>query len=172
MRNGPTTSEVRALESARTLEDVGAVVRTAARRIAHADGATFVLREDDRCFYADEDAIAPLWKGQRFPMSECISGWAMTNGLPAVVPDIDVSARIPREAYRPTFVRSLVMVPIGNPAVGAIGAYWQEVDVPTDHEVEGLQRLAAVAAGAFAGIGISGAPWAPNFRSDDNPLVH
>ena len=26
--------------------------------------------------YADEDAIGKLWKGQRFPMSTCISGWA------------------------------------------------------------------------------------------------
>ncbi len=46
-----------------------AVVRHAARELTGADGATFVLRDADKCFYADEDAIAPLWKGQRFPMS-------------------------------------------------------------------------------------------------------
>ena len=33
----------------------------------------------NHCYYADEDAISPLWKGQRFPMSACISGWAMLN---------------------------------------------------------------------------------------------
>ena len=65
-----------ALEAAQDLTAVGRVVRTAARTLTGAKGATFVLREHDHCFYADEDAIAPLWVGQRFPMTSCISGWA------------------------------------------------------------------------------------------------
>src|SRR5262249_56843927 len=54
-------------------------------------------------------AIAPLWKGQRFPMSACISGWSMLNRCPAVISDIYADSRIPHDAYRPTFVKSLVM---------------------------------------------------------------
>ena len=53
------------------------VVRTAARQLVGADGVTFVLREGDDCAYLEEDAIAPLWKGCRFPMRQCISGWVM-----------------------------------------------------------------------------------------------
>src|SRR5258705_3687257 len=87
------------------------IVRLAARQLTGADGATFVLRDGDRCFYADEDAIAPLWKGQRFPMSACISGWSMLNRRAAVIEDIYADARIPHDAYRPTFVHSLVIVP-------------------------------------------------------------
>lgn len=70
---GRLVTAVRELSLVRTLPAVQEIVRTAAREIAGADGATFVLRDGDRCHYADEDAISPLWKGQRFPMRACIS---------------------------------------------------------------------------------------------------
>jgi len=71
------------LSSARELSSVTAVVRVAARRLTGADGVSFVLKEHDQCFYADEDAISPLWKGRRFPLRSCISGWVMRNRTPA-----------------------------------------------------------------------------------------
>ena len=112
---------VQELSLARHLDAVMAIVRRAARELTGADGATFVLRDGDKCFYADEDAIEPLWKGQRFPMSACISGWAMLNRQAAVIEDIYADPRIPADAYRPTFVKSLVMVPIRTQApTGAI----------------------------------------------------
>lgn len=96
-----------------------------------------------QCFYADEDAIAPLWKGSRFPRAACISGWAMDHGQATVVPDIYADDRIPHDAYRPTFVKSLVMVPIraGDP-LGAIGTYWAQPRAPSVEDVELLQALA------------------------------
>jgi len=54
-------------------------LREDARRLVGSDGITLVLRDGDSCFYAEEDSIAPLWAGQRFPMTECISGWAMLH---------------------------------------------------------------------------------------------
>jgi light-regulated signal transduction histidine kinase (bacteriophytochrome) len=102
-----------------------------------------VLRDNEQCYYADEDAIAPLWKGQRFPLSACISGWAMLNRKAAVVEDIEHDARIPLDAYRPTFVRSLVMVPIRTEApIGAIGNYWATRHTATQEEVGVIQALA------------------------------
>ena len=152
------------LDAARTLDEVGEVLRVEARRLSGAQGATFVLREDDRCFYADEDAIAPLWKGQRFPITSCISGWAMLHDETAVVPDIAVDNRIPLEAYLPTFVRSLVMVPVGSPTpVAAIGAYWSRHYRATPDEIASLQSLAARTATAIQRIGLDNAPWAPTF---------
>jgi two-component system, cell cycle sensor histidine kinase and response regulator CckA len=134
---------IQELSKARDLPSVQAVVRSAARELTGADGATFVLREGDACFYADEDAIAPLWKGQRFPMSACISGWTMLNKRPALIEDIYADARIPADAYRPTFVKSLVMVPVrSNDPVAAIGTYWAEKRLPSDAEVRLLQALA------------------------------
>src|SRR5579872_4481238 len=103
---------VQELSLARSLDAVIEVVRIAARDLTGADGATFVLRDGDRCYYVDENAIGPLWKGQRFPMHTCISGWAMLNRKAAAIEDIYTDARIPANAYRPTFVKSLVMVPI------------------------------------------------------------
>lgn len=134
---------VQELSLARSMETVQAIVRRAARALTNADGATFVLREGESCFYADEDAIAPLWKGKRFPLEACISGWAMLNRTEAVIEDIYADERIPHDVYRATFVKSLVMVPIRKAEpIGAIGAYWATRRKPTDAEVKLLQALA------------------------------
>jgi signal transduction histidine kinase len=146
---------VQELSLARTLDDVQRTVRRAARDLTGADGATFVLRDGDQCFYADEDAIAPLWKGMRFPMSTCISGWAMLNRQSAVIEDIYADERIPAEAYRPTFVKSLAMVPIRTQSpIGAIGNYWATRRQPTEAEVKLLQALADSASTAMENVSL------------------
>ena len=155
------------LARVRTVPELADVVRTFARTAADADGATFVLREGDRCFYADEDSIAPLWKGQRFPIATCISGWAMIHDQVVVVPDITVDERIPLAAYRPTFVQSLMMVPVGRGApVAAIGAYWARVHRAGEEEQRRLLAVADAAAAALDRIGLGTAPWAPTFADD------
>ncbi|SCX11027.1 diguanylate cyclase (GGDEF) domain-containing protein [Mycolicibacterium fluoranthenivorans] len=134
---------VQELSLARSLSDIQRIVRTSARELIGCDGTTFVLRDNGMCYYADEDAIAPLWKGGRFPMTTCISGWVMLNRAAVVIPDIYADARIPHAAYRPTFVHSLVMVPIRTlDPVGAIGAYWAQERAATSREVSLLQALA------------------------------
>ncbi|HYD65738.1 GAF domain-containing sensor histidine kinase [Azospirillum sp.] len=138
---------------ARDRTAVTAVLRTAARRLSGADGITIVLRDGDLCHYVEEDAISPLWKGRRFPMSTCISGWAMLTGQPAVIPDIYADPRIPHEAYRPTFVQSLVMVPVGAPApIAAIGAYWAARHTPGAQAVALLRAIARSAALALSNV--------------------
>lgn len=134
---------VKRLSMARRMEDIVEIVRHAARRLSQADGATFVLRDGDLCHYVDEDAIGPLWRGLRFPMANCISGWSMLHRMPAVVPDIYADARIPVDAYRPTFVKSLVMMPIRSEApIGAIGTYWARSREVGADELELIQALA------------------------------
>src|SRR2546427_2508336 len=137
------------------LDRIMAVVRCAARELTGADGATFVLRDGDQCHYVEEDAIAPLWKGRRFPMNTCISGWVMLNRQPAVIEDIYADPRIPADAYRPTFVKSLVMVPIRtSDPVGAIGNYWATRRQPRAEEVRLLQALADSTSGAMENVQI------------------
>ncbi|MGC9965224.1 MAG: ATP-binding protein [Syntrophobacteraceae bacterium] len=134
---------VQELSLARDLQTVMAIVRRAAREITGADGATFVLRDGDLCHYAEENAIRPLWKGKRFPMSACISGWVMNHKTPALIEDIYSDDRIPAEVYRPTFVKSLVMVPIRrSDPIGAIGNYWAYAKKPEPEVVKILQALA------------------------------
>ncbi|TPG33059.1 PP2C family protein-serine/threonine phosphatase [Mycolicibacterium hodleri] len=146
---------VQELSLARSLPEVQRIVRTAARELTGCDGATFVLRDDGKCYYADEDAIAPLWKGSRFPLEACISGWAMLNRDSAVIPDIYRDARIPHEAYRPTFVKSLVMVPIRKlDPIGAIGNYWAYERQPSEREVSLLQALADATSIAMENVGV------------------
>lgn len=144
---------VQELSLARDLATVMTIVRHAARELTGADGATFVLREGDLCHYAGEEAIAPLWKGQRFPMSACISGWAMLHREAAVIEDIYADDRNPHDAYRPTFVKSLAMVPIRTlDPVGAIGNYWAKRHSPTAEELELLRALADTTAVAVENV--------------------
>jgi PAS domain S-box-containing protein len=133
--------------SAHSLEELMEIVGRAARRLSNADGVTIVLREGEQCFYAAEEAAQPLWKGQRFPMVSCISGWSMRNLKTEVVPDVREDARIPQEIYQPTFVRSLVMVPLvsDGEATAAIGAYWSDVHTPSQNEIATLEALARTA---------------------------
>ena len=141
---------VERLSLARTAEEVAEVVRVAARRISGADGVAIVVRDEDRCWYLDEDAVGPLWKGQKFPMSACISGWAMLNRDTAVIPDIYADERVPHAAYRSTFVKSLIMTPVReDDPIGAIGAYWATKRTPTQDEVRRLQLVARAAAAAL-----------------------
>lgn len=144
---------VQALSLARDVVTVRCIVQRAARELTGADGATFVLRDGDLCHYVDEDAISPLWKGQKFPLSACISGWTMLNRQPAAITDIYSDARTPADAYRPTFVKSLVMVPIRSAApIGSIGNYWASPHEASAEEIELLQALANTTAVALENI--------------------
>lgn len=141
------------LSLARDFDEIIDIIRTGARPIVGADGITFVLRDNDKCFYAEEDAISPLWRGQRFPLESCISGWAMLHRETVVIEDIYADNRIPHAAYRPTFVKSLVMVPVrGDDPVAAIGAYWSRRRQPSALEINVLQRIANSAAVAVTNL--------------------
>ena len=141
------------LAAARDITAIVNIVRHAARELVNADGATFVLRDREQCYYVDEDAIEPLWRGMRFPLEACISGWAMLNKKQVVIPDIYVDPRIPHEAYRPTFVQSLTMTPIrSSEPVGSIGTYWADSHVATPAEAEVLQALADSTAVALESV--------------------
>jgi len=146
---------VQQLSLARDIDTVTRIVRTAARELTGADGATFVLRDKDKCYYADEDAISPLWKGSRFPINNCISGWAMLNKKAVAIDDIYADDRIPHDAYRPTFVKSLAMVPIRRlDPIGAIGNYWADYHVPDEEEIKLLQSLADITAVTIENVNV------------------
>ena len=145
------------LSAARSIEDVADVVRSQARRISGADGVSFVLRDGAFCHYLDEDAVGPLWKGKRFPIETCISGWAMLNGQTAVIPDIYLDDRVPHDAYRPTFVKSLVMTPVRpDDPIASIGAYWKDVREPLPEELASLQAIARATATALENVRLLG----------------
>lgn len=137
---------IEALAGARSLDAVIHVLRAFARRAVGADGIAIVLRDEDHCHYIAEDAMEPLWMGQRFPMASCVSGWAMEHHQTAVIANIFDDPRVPIDAYRDTFVRSMLMVPIGRiEPIAAVGAYWSEPGQPTDNEIALLEALARAA---------------------------
>lgn len=130
--------------------DPSAVIQTicrAARNLAEADGACLILREGELVHYAHEDTVAPLWAGQKFPLTNCISGWSMLHRQRVVIEDIYSDDRIPIEYYRTTFVRSLAMQPIEprNP-IGAIGVYWRHNQRASERQLALLEKLASIAA--------------------------
>lgn len=130
------------------LDAVLEVLRAQARAIADADGVTVVRREDDMVHYVGEDAISPLWTGQRFAIQACISGLAILAGEPIAIPDIARDMRVPHSAYLSTFVQSMAMFPIGRPTpVAALGLYWRDVR-PLDPDVAGFVDLLTLSANA------------------------
>ncbi|HOO84608.1 MAG TPA: PAS domain S-box protein, partial [Prolixibacteraceae bacterium] len=127
---------VQDLTAAKNIQNVQEIVVHSARKLLGSDGASVVFKENNQCFYAAEDAVAPLWEGQRFPIESCVSGWAMLNKKSLVIDDIFDDPRVPVENYRHTFVKSLTMVPINlNEPLGAIGNYWKTNYKPSDIEV-------------------------------------
>ncbi len=131
------------LAVAQDVDDIQAVVCGAARRLTGADGATLVLLDDGQCLYAGEEAIAPLWLGERRSLRLCIGGWVMLHRKPTAIDDVYGDPRIQHDAYRPTFVRSLVVVPIRTlDPLGAIEIAWAVRHVATEQEVGLLRALA------------------------------
>lgn len=137
------------------LDDVIDIVRRKGREVCASDGICLVLRDGELCHYVAENAISPLWKGQRFPMSACISGWSMLNGQTAAIEDVFADPRIPHDVYRPTFVKSLIMTPVGIPLPGpvaALGAYWSVRRSFAPAEIMMVKNLALAVGVAMAGV--------------------
>ncbi len=138
------------LNRAAALPSLQALVCRVARDMVGADGASFVRRDAGDCVYEAEDAISPLWTGRRFPLKACVSGWCMLQGEPVVISDVRADPRAPQTLYRPTFVQSLVMTPIGRSDPGAaIGCYWSVPREPKPHERWLLLALAEMVAVAM-----------------------
>lgn len=137
------------LVRAGSMDEIVAVLRDTARVAVGAEGITVAIGHEGFCSYVAEDSVSPLWQGQTFPAEQCISGWVMRCGETVAISDVRRDPRIPQEAYAATFVRSLVMAPIGRPeAVAALGAYWSEArthDADTIKRLECLARLATIA---------------------------
>ncbi|HWK35910.1 GAF domain-containing protein [Sphingomonas sp.] len=142
-----------ALAQATTIDAVVTALRHAARAIAGADGITVIRWIGDEVEYVGEDAISPLWTGQRFPIRTCVSGMAMLARDVIVIPDIENDPRVPLNAYLSTFVRSMAMFPIGrgDPDM-AMGAYWRETGPVDAGAIARMASLAQVAADAVARI--------------------
>lgn len=138
------------LAGAQSQQDIFDIVRTSARGVCSADGVTFVLRDGNQCYYVDEDAIGPLWKGQRFPMTHCTSGWCMLNAETAAIANVFADPRIPHDVYRRTIVKSLVMTPVGGDMpIAAIGLYWGDEMRFADNEIATAEALAAAVTGCM-----------------------
>jgi hypothetical protein len=141
------------LAAASSQEKVIDIIRNITRAVVSADGVTFVLRDHNHCHYVEEDAIAPLWKGKKFPMASCISGWAMMNNKTAVIPDVFADSRIPHDVYRKTFVKSMVMAPVGfGTPIAAIGAYWRDKPDISEQEAAAVEAIARMVGDALARV--------------------
>jgi PAS domain S-box-containing protein len=144
---------IQELATSTCMDDIVKTVHTSARQLVNADGSSFIVRDGDLCYYIEEDAIGPLFKGKRFPMEECISGWAMIHKQAVVIEDIYADERVPTDAYRSTFVKSLAIAPIRkHDPLGAIGAYWAAPYLVSETEMQLLQTLADAAAKAVENI--------------------
>lgn len=132
-------------------EDITSTLKTAAKRLIHCDASSIIIRVDEDCHYIDEDSEQPLWKGMRFPLNNCITGWAILNGSTAIIPDIYDDARVPAELYRHTSIQSMMVAPLKNKNMqgGAISVYWNKRHSPSSAEVHILNTLTDISSLVF-----------------------
>jgi signal transduction histidine kinase len=145
---------VQQLSATHDLATILATVARAARELIAADGAGIALRDADgdggRC--VEEDAIAPLWKGERFALDDGIAGWVIRRGETVALDDARADPRFPAGAHG-SFVRGLVMAPIRRAdPIGALGAYWADPHRASEDEIRLLDALAGAAAVAIANL--------------------
>ncbi len=154
--NPPNPALARAIHqfaAAESVADIVACLRSHARGLVGSDGIAVILRDGQTCHYVAEEAIEPLWRGQRFPMSACVSGWAMLNNRTVVIPDLESDPRVPLESYARTSMRTIAIVPMGAPEpVAALGAYWCAFVEPDEATIGVLEDLARIATTAFARV--------------------
>ena len=138
------------LAAATTGDEIQRLVPAAARQLTGADGAALVLRERGTCHHVEEDAVQRLWKGHRFALSDCVEGWSILHCEPVAIDDVYADGRVPQAAYRRTFVKAMLVVPIRNHGpIGAIGVYWSHHHAATTEEVAVVRALAGSAAVAL-----------------------
>lgn len=157
------------LARTRTLDEALEVLREHTRVIADSDGVTIVRREGDHVAYVGEDAVSPLWTGQRFPIRQCISGIAMLERQPVLIPDIAQDARVPLALYLATFVKSMAMFPLGpgEPAA-ALGVYWARatpIDLGAMQLLDMLTRTMTATMQGFAAAAAASGREQPRRRS-------
>lgn len=137
------TEAVHRLSRSATLPDAIAALRTSARQVIGADGVTIVRREGDETVYVAEDAPMPFWEGRRFPITECLAGYAILRNQPIIIPEVRFADDVPQNAYLATFAASVAVFPVGlGDPVGAIGAYWREGRNIDDETIALLSALA------------------------------
>lgn len=77
----------------------------------------------------------------------------MNHRTPVTIEDIYADSRVLADVYRPTFVKSLAMVPIRTlDPIGTIGNYWATHHSPTPEEVRLLQALGDTTAVALENV--------------------
>lgn len=128
---------------AHSLEEITKIILTAVRKLTNADGSTFVLLDNGFCYYVDENAIHPIWKGQRFPMDTNINGWVILNKQATIIEDVSIDERVSKSVGKDTFVKSMAIFPMGTEQpMGAIGTYWFQEYEPSREQIKLMQLIA------------------------------
>ena len=137
------TEAVHRLSRSTTMPEAIAILRTCSREVVGSDGVTIVRREGDETVYVAEDAPMPYWEGRRFPISECLAGYAILEKRPIIIPEVRLADDVPQNAYLATYAQSVAVFPVGRGEPnGAIGAYWREARLIDDETVSLLAALA------------------------------
>jgi PAS domain S-box-containing protein len=134
------------LPAAASEDEAIGILLSAARQLSGADAVALVERRDQGdCEYVAEEGPEPFFKGMRVPLATTVAGWALENGRTALVENVDTDRGLVRHYYEGTFVKSLIMVPLGalgGPADRAIGVYWSRPRSPEPGEVAHIEALA------------------------------
>lgn len=140
-------SIVKELSLTKDLSSISSIALHYARSLTNADGATFVLKEQESCYFLDEAFVNPLWRRKKIPMKDCVCGVAIENGEPIRIKNLYADPRVHQDTYKGTEVKSVLVVPIlPSKPIGAIASYWIREYSPSYDELNLLQALADISA--------------------------
>jgi signal transduction histidine kinase/ActR/RegA family two-component response regulator len=141
------------LSRARSIERIAELLCRAARSLTGSDGAAVALREGPAWRYLEENAVGPLWKGQRFELSDDVVGFVTAQRQCAFIEDIHADERFSLERFRSTFVVSTLVVPLGSDdPIGTVEAFWATAHRGSAEEASLVQAIADAASVALENI--------------------
>lgn len=156
---GEFAASLRRLARAAAIDKLAALAVELARTAASAEGAAFVIPEDDLCHYLDEAGELPGWKGQKFPICSCMAGWAIQNRQMLIVPDVERDGRVPRALYETAGIGSMVILPMNLfPRGGALAAYWRRPRNIGPEVISALDAVTRAAESAIVNRRLGGVP--------------
>ncbi len=143
----------RSFANAVSVDTVIEMLCEAAFEIVGADGVTLAHRDGDEVVILGEEAAPSFLFGRRFAIDRSLSGLAMLEGKPVLVPEIRNDPRVPLNAYLATYLSTVVVFPVGRgEAMAAVGIYWTEFTQVTDEMVHQLDALVRSAGATIEGL--------------------
>ncbi|HMM30638.1 MAG TPA: sensor domain-containing diguanylate cyclase [Clostridia bacterium] len=135
--------------------DLGAImnlVTARAQRITNASGASVELIEKSELVYSSVAGIAEKFLGLRLDVGNSLSGLCINARTPLISNDIEIDARVNKNACRKIGIKSMIVMPLicRDDVVGVLKVFSPEVNHFDENTVEVLRLISGAIAAAMS----------------------